>query len=471
MKVRYMTFVYIIILYVFIGLVGIYLNRHKLRERFTKNSGEMDMTHHTCETHSLYSLCLDIIIPSQDHGTLQKSLAYSKNNDINIYAAYYDIRTVVTNRSVRIITIISDKILRDLQNTKMFCHLWFEKMNHPVSVPANFETLKTEGLSHYFAMFSCSIPSKIELHYINEILYDAIPEDVALVQNRCGTYGRLVTVQNKQCIKKKGKSICRKKTDNIAVCASLLHGVVDPVRLVEWVELNRIIGVHQIYIYNASIQGTVNKVLHQYQSRGMIKVKDYSHIRQLVEGWSHGNYPTNDSALNSELEALSLNDCFYSADERFILNIYIDEFLQPPQHLTIKQLIDEEFKQEEQIAMIRFQTAFFSDEFKMDMTSNAPEYLHTMRYRIRTRIDYDIIRSIVDFQNCQITDETMCQKQLTISYRDIPPNLAYIRKYPKKCSIPGKPEKCAELLKKTYVDTELEAYKLKLVEQVLKVAK
>ncbi len=424
-----------------------------------------------------YFICTGIVKSKLDKGVwdeesaikvgvivAEKSMNYG-NYGIRPYSAYYDDRPILNGSNyIRIITTILGRISANAENFDFFCHIWLDRMEHPISVPAEAETIWPYFGSIHGAMFSCKIPPT--LMYNSKIVKEIIPKEVTIVDNICGEAGHILPVQ---------KRPSKERTDKVAVCSKAIYGSPNPVKVVEWIELNRLLGAEMIYMYDVSLKGVIKNILKYYHDKGIIYMKKHDYVQKLSQHVFKQNFPTRDYNQNWELEIVSMNDCLYFAKERYIVNIDIDEILQPITHDTFQQFVDVEYKQLGMNASnAKFKTGVFTDEFGVDKTSSSPEYLHTMRYRTRTEIDFESPKSIVDFQRCKAVGHHVCLKVLNNETRhiwDVPVGHGYVRHYRHKCRLTGEPNKCQKLLNKPYIDTNLDRYKTQLNEKVLPILK
>lgn len=61
------------------------------------------------------------------------------------------------------------------------------------------------------------------------------------------------------------------------MCAKIAYGSVDAQKLIEWFEVNRLLGVDKVYIHTYKLNNLAMKVLEYYESIGIAMVfKGYS---------------------------------------------------------------------------------------------------------------------------------------------------------------------------------------------------
>lgn len=96
--------------------------------------------------------------------------------------------------------------------------------------------------------------------------------------------------------------------------------------LVEWIELNRILGAERFTIYNYSSARNVQDVLAYYSKRGLAEVVDWKLPLNLV---------TNDKYVRSDIhyygQVVELQECLFrnKHESEFVVNLDLDEFIIP----------------------------------------------------------------------------------------------------------------------------------------------
>ena len=188
----------------------------------------------------------------------------------------------------------------------------------------------------------------------------------------------------------------------------------------------------------------------------------------------NSSFPTFHYQLNWEMEVMSMTDCLYTAKERYIVNIDIDEILHPIAYdnytSPLKAFIKKSglFDSSDKVAGLVFNTGVFTDEFGVDANSTVPEYLHTMRHSTRTAIDWESPKSVVHADRCKALAHHICVKPRTgYDHRlDLPHNLGYLRHYRHQCRLTGEPDKCKKLMKNPIKDELLLKFKDRLDAQV-----
>lgn len=112
------------------------------------------------------------------------------------------------------------------------------------------------------------------------------------------------------------------------VCLSPLHLQYSRAfELVEWIELNRILGAEKFTVYNHSVASNVSQVLDYYSKMGVVEILPWN-IPMFVPN-VHGTKGPPEIHYFGQVAAL--NDCLYRNKKfsKFIVNVDVDEFIIP----------------------------------------------------------------------------------------------------------------------------------------------
>ncbi|RUS81279.1 hypothetical protein EGW08_010953 [Elysia chlorotica] len=146
---------------------------------------------------------------------------------------------------------------------------------------------------------------------------------------------------------------------SFAVCVSPLFGDISPSKVIEFIELSRILGAEHFYMYNFSIPASVSLVLEHYRNLGLITVLPFdfpSGVRNSAV-WYHG-------------QLLANNDCLYRSMPRHDLVAFndLDEFIVPRAHSarTWREAFSELLTHN--TSGFSFQSAFFDSGVRFRLT-------------------------------------------------------------------------------------------------------
>ena len=251
----------------------------------------------------------------------------------------------------------------------------------------------------------------------------------------------------------------RNRTHHVGVCAKVIYGSPNPIRLIEWVELNRALGAHKIYLYNTSLRGPAKNVITYYEKQGFIQLNHHNFPEKMSRIIYNTSFPTPHYQQNWVLEVFSMNDCLYTSSERMIANFDLDEMITPVHHHHLENLSDHLLNKYPNSASFRFSTGVFSDEIPVDK-NRYPNYMHMINHNKRTRIDPESPKSLVHSERCVAMAHHVCKVPIrgTMWIQDVPENVGYLRHYREHCRLTGERFKCAKLLKYPKLDNTLEKY-------------
>ncbi len=104
----------------------------------------------------------------------------------------------------------------------------------------------------------------------------------------------------------------------LGICVSVSFHHTDLWRIAEWVETNRLFGVHEINIYPANISESNLKLLQHYEKEGIVKLFPIPCIKECI---------TFDG--NAIYSAIALNDCMYRNmyKYKYVICIDFDEYI------------------------------------------------------------------------------------------------------------------------------------------------
>ncbi len=275
---------------------------------------------------------------SEKNFPLHKSVWHTLNDDsieimdMYIFSAIYDDREAGGAAPfVRILAVGT--------NVKtLYCHIWYTSILHPFTTIAN---IKSNGRGHtvegqYFAQyfFSCPLPATGN---------DIIPSHVTVATNQCGEVTNMIPVSVP----------VKENTTNVGICVPVTFWHVDPYRIIEWVEMNKLFGVQEINVYTCNVSDITMKIFKYFQSTGIHKIHN---MPPILEGHSYDGVKVGSPA--------SINDCFWRNMYRYKYTLIIDfdEIIVPKKTLTYTSLlnsIDIKYQIKEPYKSYSFQNTYF----------------------------------------------------------------------------------------------------------------
>lgn len=284
------------------------------------------------------------------------------NGTIKLFRAYYDDRYKSNiGPSIRIIAMINRL---EIVNVTTYCQFWFNGMEKPIIKKNDYQVMwyRHWGWDKDYLAFLLTCPYNFKK-------YQQIPDGVSLVNKNCDQAGNYLKVLNYRPAKNVGKKpfvVCVKDVSFTDQKKAL--------RLVEWIELVRILGVDKIYIYQVHVTGNIRKVFDYYERYGILQIIKIALPKGVTAGrWSN--------------ELVSINDCFYR-------NIYLYDYVAIfdtdevilPQHTDDMSWIDmlkrikNNHTKNTIYASYNFRNTYFLDILQHDWHSDLPHYLHMIQH-------------------------------------------------------------------------------------------
>ena len=228
---------------------------------------------------------------------------------------------------------------------------------------------------------------------------------------------------------------------------------IQVINFIEWVELNRILGIDHISVYIQSTTEVMEEVLSYYASTGYVDLR------------SKQAEPGRRNTSKKPRRHFGLNDCLYRNIHAFdrLLMIDTDEFIVPQYENTIQDMIHNlEKEAKEELAMIQFRnTVFFTDvdgtapsENRL-ITMESLYHLETEKKRFRPKYLFDLKHAITTFTHKVLRYYPEEARKMTVS-----PSVASSQHY-KACETSRQKilfreyKGCSDLAKNMYYDDRI----------------
>ncbi len=146
----------------------------------------------------------------------------------------------------------------------------------------------------------------------------------------------------------------------LGACVPVMYGTISPYRLVEWMEMMKLLGVKKVVAYNQSVDPAAGRVLNHYRDQGYVDVwqMDPDYLPVDVGGQIKWRGP------------LSLTDCLYRYMFHFnrLMLLDVDELIIPRTMKTLPDLIDklDQMDQENNVADHRVHYMFMASFFPVN---------------------------------------------------------------------------------------------------------
>lgn len=192
-----------------------------------------------------------------------------------------------------------------------YCQFWYELNSTHVYMEESSATTSMlpegRGLRYTAALFRCKCPSS------------KVPTYISLVTRSCETPLNPIKINSiKPATSERTFTAC---------LMPLNFNYSRDFELIEWIELNRILGAEKFVVYNYSSADNVKRVLKYYSERGLAEVVQWQ-LPMGVDTFPKENKPTE---IYYFAQVAALQDCFYRNQfkSEFIVNIDVDEFIIP----------------------------------------------------------------------------------------------------------------------------------------------
>ncbi|XP_065347531.1 uncharacterized protein LOC135944468 isoform X2 [Cloeon dipterum] len=306
------------------------------------------------------------------------------NESYILYGAYFDGRPAAGGRIIRILAMIDKINLTENAN----CLLWFgnekpafSKISHSLYIWNTKWGAKNESLHPY--VLSCSIPKEYG---------DRVPDSVTLVGRPCDrATNNLRVVHNPlQEEYKKDFVVCVK-------ALNLKHNASFAIRLVEWIELLRILGADKIVFYELHVHENITRVLEHYEKTWNVEIikvtmpGHYANIPDLMP-----TYLKHRGASKRLQELIYFTDCLYQNmyQYQYVVLLDVDEVIVPRGEIKTWQQLIYDITLPEAVAAKNITYAsfiarnvYFMDDKKElnDWYLEIPKYMHMLQHVRRDR--------------------------------------------------------------------------------------
>lgn len=286
------------------------------------------------------------------------------NVTFRVWKAYYDDRPMIGKPTIRIVATTNRFPAPTVE-----CYLWNKNDSNPVEVVgAVIEPVlgPSHVSDHALEPVSVSCP----------IQGPTIPDSISLSIDRYGQVSNLLNVVNKR----------REVKDMFAVCVIWLKYDSDySIRMVEWIEMVRILGANHIFINILHIHPNMSKVLDHYVSTGFVSVTNWtlpgSDLEEKYSTLKHTGWN-----IERTNEVLPLQDCLMKSmsSYQYLVKFDLDEMLIPIIHNDWNELIESiEMNESDHIDSFSAIRAYFLDDDTPSddlLIQHVPENLHMMRH-------------------------------------------------------------------------------------------
>lgn len=217
----------------------------------------------------------------------------------HVYSAYHQEDHIPP--CIRMVGIIN----KSLRSGSLICQLWYRSSSGNISMTLSKAVVEPlhdgQDSRHTVSFFRCSLPN-------NEF-----PFAVSLTSQKCMTPHNLLPVRSHMVNDKDKK--------RFTVCVAPLYDRYNKIReLIEWIELNRILGADYFVFYNFSASVYVDRILNFYVRKNLVEVVP----------WNVSQFST-ENEMHYYGQHATMNDCLMRMKNisEFVVNVDLDEVLIP----------------------------------------------------------------------------------------------------------------------------------------------
>lgn len=302
------------------------------------------------------------------------------------------------------------------------------------------------------------------------------PDSVSLVENRCDKAHNNLRVINNRPPVKQDFAVCVKGLD-------FLHDDLS-VRVIEWIELLKLLGAKKIFLYELEIHSNLSKVVQHYQREGIVELTPITlpGYQPNLPGFRH-LYLKNKLTAKRQNELIPYNDCLYRNlySYSYLALLDIDEVIMPLQHddwPSLMKVVEQESLKEKNYSRASYnvRNVYFLDDLgvgerQMKHTGHEPgipSYLHMLQHVYRSKNYTKPGQYVKCFHNTERVVSLHNHFPLncfgSCTTYSVDPSLAHLQHYRKDCVGPLKDACKTDFRMYTTRDTTIWKYKDQLTE-------
>ena len=362
--------------------------------------------------------------------------------EVYTFSAFYDNR--VSLQSLPVIRIVA--ITEELEDKNMFCVVEYEAEHcRRVNIVDHFD-IGAGAYRHGKNFKEYVLECKLGCEHV--------PTSVGLVLAENDQPAWMMPVEVPQRTEHKLEFVA---------CVSVSYWHIDPYKIVEWMEMQRLLGVGLVTVYNNSLDAESARIFQYYAQTGFV---DFRQSHNFISDLGEVTYHMHMSPV--------INDCMYRHMHRAkkILVIDMDELIIPRHNYSLHAMVDTIERMEPAYHSARsylFRNAYFFYDFVPD--TKQPFQLSTLQYR--SRLNVSILgysaKSIIDPRSCFAMHNHYCWGVNKL-YNDgeqmayVEPEVALLHHY-KKCHLDVfevKPGECRRVMQVEIKDNIMLRYKKQL---------
>uniref|UniRef100_A0A914V061 Glycosyltransferase family 92 protein n=1 Tax=Plectus sambesii TaxID=2011161 RepID=A0A914V061_9BILA len=392
------------------------------------------------------------------------------NMQLFIYSAYMDRRNNSLYPDVNSVQLLV--MARRTANQTIFCQFYDDDSLHPAAiVRAHAREIWQRGWDprnrfYIPALITCPIPA--------QLASAAPPAFVSLTSKPCNQPANLLPVQGRQPTAVQ---------DKVVVCVKGMDFLKDvSIELVEWLELQYLLGADRVVFYTYYVHPQTAKVLDFYErERKLVQVSLTLPGESPNQPFIRSNFIWRNRQQKRRNELMPYNDCLYRhiGTHRYVLIADIDEAIVPLKYGDWPTMLDNirrQYEYADDFTAISTINVFKFPNLTTEIDESIPKYMYMLRHRRRSaalskRGDYG--KSFMYSPNVATVFNHFALHRLRPRLRNtvyVDPGVALKLHYKDSCPIESRDE-CPDLLHRTVDDPSLDRFAPNLTQRVTAVLK
>ncbi|XP_065352868.1 uncharacterized protein LOC135947833 isoform X1 [Cloeon dipterum] len=234
-----------------------------------------------------------------------------------------------------------------------WCRFWYNKYEETANefaslVPALIKPIREHWNMDYLACFIfCHMPDKRRIPISVSVYSDAAAHLFLTTKNKTD----LLEPGNRLQIHVLRRKESSFSNPTLAACVKPLHYNYSKVwELIEWIELNKILGISHFYFYDHEVTENTSCVLNEYSKLGTVTVLDWKNLPFMSQ-----------KNIRTENMFAALNDCLYRGmyKHAYLTMIDTDEFIVPRENVSLVEFMRLSEKEDPLLAAAVFPNVFY----------------------------------------------------------------------------------------------------------------
>lgn len=253
------------------------------------------------------------------------------------------------------------------------------------------------------------------------------------------------------------------------MCLTCAFWNIKPLKIIEFIEAYRLLGVSKIYIYDNDLYSASLKTFKKYEKIGLVKIRNFR------RGYFDTRNDVRQENSYKSQASPAINDCIlrHMYKYRKLIVVDLDEFIMPHRHDNFHEMLNylnDHFPSSHPGRSYVFRNAYFFSDFRQN--NSFPPALLSLRTRIRVEVSKPgySVKSIIDPQACIAMHNHVCWKYSNLfnidgKYIEVPPDIGLLHHY-KKCHFNAL--ECGEMLAQPINDKTITRFEDRLLNNIKK---